>query len=114
MSVEERVLRLENAFATLSELVAASESRTNMMVTLLHRMDERMDQQLTWINRLGSAQANTEGKLAALIDAQIRTEQTLTTLTERMTGLVGAQERTDRRVDALIDIVGERPGGPQG
>ncbi len=174
-------MRLENGFATLSELAAASEGRTEMIVTLLRRMDERMDQHLTWINQLGAAQANaetklaaltdaqinteaklmaltnaqvnteaklmaltnaqvnteaklvaltnaqinTEAKLAALTDAQIRTEQSLAAfqanteralakLTENIAGLLAAQARTDRRVDALIDVAGEKPDGGQG
>lgn len=96
MSVEERVLRLENAFATLSELAAASEDRTDKVIALLRSMDERMDQHLAWINQLGSAQANTETKLAALTDAQIKTEQTLTVFDARLAALTEAHIRTEQ------------------
>lgn len=47
MTTEERVLRLENAFLTLSELVAQERSRTDVLLQLVLDHDGRMNQQLT-------------------------------------------------------------------
>lgn len=113
MSIDERMLRLENAFATL--------------VRLAEGTDERLDQHLSWINQLGEAQANSEAKIAALADAQINTEGAVARTEEAIATLAAAQGRTeialarlaasqahtDQRLDALIDIVREgRNGGP--
>lgn len=104
MSLEERMVKTENALATL--------------VKLAQDYEERMDMHLSWINQLGEAQANSERKIAALADAQIRTEEALTRLSEaqlrteeNIARLATAQAHTDQRLDALIDIVRERLGG---
>jgi hypothetical protein len=75
MSVEERELRLENAFSLLAEIAAHSEARTQSVIALAHLMNEKMNQRPTWIKRLSEAQANTDAKLAALTDAQRRRGQ---------------------------------------
>jgi hypothetical protein len=106
MSVDERVFRLENAFATLVRLAAST--------------DERLDQHLSWINQLGAAQVNSEAKIAALADAQIRTEEAIANLTAAqgrtevaLVRLAASQAHTDQRLDALIDVVRKgRNGGP--
>lgn len=97
MSTEERLARLEDAFVTLTRVVESIDSRLNT--------------QLGWINSLGeaqvrleAAQANSEAKIAALADAQIRTEEALTRLAQ-------AQAHTDQRLDALIDFVRELRNG---
>jgi peptidoglycan hydrolase CwlO-like protein len=94
MSTEERVARLENAFATLLEMT--------------RNLDERDDTHTGWINELGTAQAETERKIAALVDAQIRTE-------DAMVRLADAQAHTDKtvaalasKVDALTDLIKAR------
>ena len=118
MSLEERTEQLEHAFV--------------MLVKLTQSMDERMDTHLSWINQLGEAQANSEAKIAALADgqinladglrnladaqmnladAQIKTERAVAALAERMSELAASQSHTDRRLDALIDIVREGRGG---
>lgn len=114
MSVEDRVLQLEKSFQTLTQLAVSAS--------------ERSDQQLAWINQLGTAQAETEVKLAALIDAQVRTEDALASLTakvdrlaDKVDALVNAQvetnarlDRTDARLDRLAAMfeqhVTEGPG----
>jgi hypothetical protein len=105
MTTEERVLRLENGFATLAELVAQEKSRTDVLLQIVRDHDERSAQQLTWINELGAAQANADERIAALADAQIKTE-------EALAQLVGAQRRTDEalislttRIDRLAETV---------
>jgi peptidoglycan hydrolase CwlO-like protein len=78
---------------------------------------ERFDTHMGWINQLGAAQAeltvaqaNTEHKIAALVDAQIHTEAVLSQLAE-------AQKRTEAtvaalasKVDALTDLVKGQEG----
>jgi hypothetical protein len=92
MSNEQRLTNLE-------EFV-----RVMMQWTL--RAEERMDE-------LHAAQANSEAKIAALADAQIKTETVVAALAERMNELAAAQAHTERRLDALIDIVREmREGNP--
>ena len=97
MSTEERLARLENAFVTLTRLA--------------ENLDDRLNTQPSWINSLGEAQANSEAKIAALADAQIKTEEVLVKLAEAHTKLAESQAHTDRRLDALIDIVRELRNG---
>ena len=91
MSTDDRVAQLESAFTTLTQLV--------------RNHGERFDTHLQWINQLGetmaelaAAQANSEGKIAALVDAQIRTEDELRRLAEQ-----GAQ--ANARIDRLAEMV---------
>lgn len=86
MGVEERVAELETAFVTLTKLAVSSS--------------ERMDTHGSWINALGNrmeelaaAQTNSETKIAALTDAQIKTEEALTALTVRVDRLSEIVER---------------------
>ena len=74
MTTEERLLRLENAFATLAELAAKSnerhdsaDDRLEKLLTLALSADERLSQQPTWVNELRVAQtrlAQAQAKLA--------------------------------------------------
>ena len=110
MTNEERIARLENSFVILTELARSA--------------DEWRDTHRDWINRLAEAQANSDSKIAALTDAQIRTDEriaelsstmttlssTMATLAERMSELADAQAHTDRRLDALIDIISQDRG----
>lgn len=64
-----------------------------MLVQLARSADERMEQQLGWINQLGEAQADTEVKMAALTDAQIKTDEALSSLADRLERLAESQER---------------------
>jgi peptidoglycan hydrolase CwlO-like protein len=91
MSTEDRVAQLESAFATLVQLTRSH--------------GERFDTHMGWINQLGeaqaeltAAQANSEQKIAALVDAQIRTEDELRKLAEQ-----GAQ--ANARLDRLAQMV---------
>ena len=110
MTTEERVLRLENAFVMLTELVRNAE--------------ERSDDHDKWINELGAAQANSEAKIAALADAQIKNESAIASLTlkmaaladaqvkteEALAGLATAQAATDRRLNNLITLFEQHKG----
>ena len=72
MSVEERLLRLENAFVTLVEIQRG--------------LEERFDAHETWINELGAAQVE-------LTKAQARTESSIAETNERLNSLIDVFER---------------------
>ena len=89
MSVEDRVLRLESFAADVRE-------HTRLLTEVIRRMDERDDRHETWIDELHAAQANSDAKIAALTDAQIRTG-------ERIGAMADAQAHADARIAALAD-----------
>ncbi len=119
MTTEERLLKLENAVATLSDLAAKADARSGdmdkhfrMLTELTVSASERMDTQMDWINTLGAGQAELEVKVAALTDAQIRTEEALASLAqaqkrteEALTSLTGRVDQLTTRVDKLADTV---------
>ena len=117
MSADERNLRFENAMATLAELAARHDERMaqhdehmaqhNERIASLEKSfqtltqlavsaSERADQHGAWINQLGTAQAESDVKIAALADAQIHTE-------EGMNALRAAQTNSDAKLAALAD-----------
>jgi chromosome segregation ATPase len=101
MTTEDRILRLEDAFVTLTDLA--------------ENIDRRLDTHDSWINRLGEAQAHTEERIAALIDAQIRTEEALARLTEAQAGnerSLGVLTRLANDMDARLTAVEGRNGQP--
>ena len=88
MSTEERAAQLESAFVTLTRLV--------------QNHGERFDTHMGWVNQLGTAQAeltatqaNSEQKIAALVDAQIHTEAVAAATNERIDRLVESQRQND-------------------
>ena len=76
-----------------------------LMMQWARRAEERFEEFREGMNELRAAQANSEAKIAALADAQIRTETVVAALGERMKELAATQAHSDRRLDALIDIV---------
>ena len=54
---------------------------------------------------------NLENKVSALVDAQIKTEGSVSTLAEKMVELTDAQTHTDQRLNVLIDIISEGRNG---
>jgi chromosome segregation ATPase len=91
MSTEDRVAQLESAFVTLTQLV--------------RNHGERFDTHMTWINRLGEAQADSEQKIAALVDAQIRTEDELRRLAEAQRHSEATAAEANARLDRLAQMV---------
>ena len=83
MTSEERLLRLENAFATLVEL-----SRN---------MDERMDES-------NARQSALENNLTALSQIVIELAQSQHELTQSQHELAQSQRRTDERLDRLAAL----------
>jgi len=76
-----------------------------LMALWAQRAEERLDEWQERMSELSAAQVNSEAKIAALADAQIRTEGVVSALGEQMRELAAAQTHTDQRLDALIDIV---------
>lgn len=66
MTTEERLLRLENALTTISELVAQETSRTDTLLQLVRDHDERLVTQTEWINRLGASLERVAQTLARM------------------------------------------------
>ena len=97
MSTEDRILRLENAMSTLAEMAADQQRRTSrleesftVLIDLVRRHDDRMDEFREGLKELRAAQAESERKIGALADAQAH---------------------TDKKLDALIDIVRDQRNG---
>ena len=142
MSVEERILRLENAVATLSEISAQHDERmrelantsqrlesttqrlasttqelASMSQSLIHlaeRASERADTQDGWINELGRAQGETDRKRAALVDAQVETEHKMGALIDAQMQTEQALGRLTERVDRLAQTVERHISGGHG
>jgi predicted nucleic acid-binding Zn-ribbon protein len=50
-------------------------------------------------------------KVSAVVDAQIRTEEAISSLAVKMNELAESQEHTDQRLNAMIDIIREGRNG---
>ena len=115
MSNEEFEKRFEKKIEFLLDQQA--QFATNMQ-----KVDERVSKVEDLMGRL--AVATTAGfkelieKVATVIDAQIRTEenvsslaQSVSSLAERMNELAEAQAHTDQRLNVIIDIISEGRNG---
>ena len=76
MSIEERVVKLE-------EFASDVRKYTQILTEMIRRHDERLDEHDEQMTELRAAHAETERSIAALADAQIRTEDALKKLLER-------------------------------
>lgn len=93
------------------ERVTNLQEFARLIMQWARQTEERLDVWAERMNELSAAQANSEAKIAALADAQIRTETVVSALGEQMRELAAAQTHTYQRLDALIDIVrGMRQG----
>jgi hypothetical protein len=80
MSIEERVVNLEQAFLALNLLAKRAEERVDTIsesIGLLTEMIQRHDARLDGVQ---AEQSNADVRIAALADAQIRTEEALNRL----------------------------------
>ena len=86
------------------------------------RLEEKHAQLQDIVGRLATVTLEgfeaLESKVASLIDAQIKTEENISKLTERMTALAEGQAQTDDRLNTLINVVERHvseghSGGPQ-
>ena len=109
--LEEGFLRLGEAFVTR---VPRLEESFVMLVALARSHEERIDQANEGIDQLRAAQANSEQKIAALADAQIRGEDAMN---ELRGALADAHARTEAALATLTErvnvILDERQGGGQ-
>jgi urease accessory protein UreF len=88
------------------ERLTSLEEFVKLMMQWTLRAEERMDE-------LRAAQADSEAKIAALANAQIKTEEAMAAQARAGERLAEAQAHTEQRLDALIDIVREmREGNP--
>jgi peptidoglycan hydrolase CwlO-like protein len=106
MAEDERIKNLQEFAGLMMQWVQRAEERMN-------EFREGMNEFREGMNELRAAQANSEAKIAALADAQIRTEAVVSALGEQMRELAATQAHSDQRLDALIDIVrGMNQGEP--
>jgi hypothetical protein len=78
------------------------------------RMD-RLERVVKGVIRAGLRERReTREKINALVDAHVRTEAALARMAEAQTEMAQAQTHTDKRLDALIDIVKEGRNGKNG
>jgi vacuolar-type H+-ATPase subunit I/STV1 len=111
MSVEERVANLEQAFLALSHLAKRADERHESVAQSINLLTELIQRHDARFGEVQAEQSNADVRLAALADAQIRTEEALRALTVKVDALTDAQQHTDERLKALIDIIqGERNG----
>lgn len=130
MGEEERNVRFENALATLAELAAVQNRRADAHERRIDVIEEAqallarvLRSQQNWAEETKARHAEIDHKLAALVDAQMQTEEALKQLEEVVKRIADSHERlagshahSDRRLDALIDVVrdllnGRKPEG---
>jgi chromosome segregation ATPase len=106
--LEEGVSDLEQHFKMLVEMVRRHDTKNTELSTrnaelsqsfvtvvkLLQRHDQRLDE-------AREAQPDTDRRIAALVDAQIRTEEAGRHADERIAALAVAQNRTDEAISRL-------------
>ena len=113
---KERMAAIERANQMLRELAAAHQQLPANMQRRIPSLEEAnatlvelLQSHHDGITEMRAAQANADAKIAALADAQIRSEAAMERGNERvqtaLARLAESQTHTDQRLDALIDIV---------
>lgn len=98
-------------YTKIKSRVKTMEEAVQLLAALTLRADKRMDGAAERMNGFDATFTNLTVKLEALADAQIRTEEAMTRLTESQANLAEAQKHSDQRLDALINIVREDRAG---
>ncbi len=80
MSVEERVVNLEQAFVALNQLVKRADERQESIVESIRLLTEMIQRHDARHDRAEAEQSNADVRIAALADAQIKTEEALNRL----------------------------------
>jgi acetyl/propionyl-CoA carboxylase alpha subunit len=80
---------LEPRTDALEEFATDVREFTRILTEITQRHGERLEDHDSQMAELRAAQANTEHKLAALVDAQIKTEDALRRLTDKVDRLAG-------------------------
>lgn len=108
MTPEERLDRLERIARLMVRAglrarhnAREHDAKINMMIDAQMRNDERFAQQRVHHDETMGV---IQDKIGILIDAQIRNE-------DRFAELAKSQSQTDRRLDALIDVIREGRNG---
>jgi hypothetical protein len=70
-------------------------------------MDERDDRHESWIDELHAAQADSDARIAALADAQIRTEDALV----RMEAAIGRNTEDISQLSEIVRQLANRQNG---
>lgn len=91
---EQRITKLETFAADVREY-------TRLLTETILKMDSRLDRHDALIDDLHVAQANAEAKIAALADAQIRTEEAQANADARIAALAEAQAQTQAALRSL-------------
>lgn len=119
MSADERILRLENAMATLAELSANQEQRAERLEEGFRLLAQVVAEQQQVVANQQRRTARLEESFVMLTELAGRHEERLDAHDERqdelraaqaeserkIAELAEAQAHSDRRMDALIDIV---------
>ncbi len=113
--IVQRVKTVEEVIPVLTEMLLRTEERMDSFDGALNNLTTKVaalaDAQIRTedtMTRLAEAQARTDEALERMAEAQARTDEALERMAE-------AQAHTDQRLDALIDIVrSERNGGSSG
>ena len=90
MDVDDRLLRLENAFATLVEIQRG--------------LEERFDTHEQWINELGGAQTELTKSQADLAQAQAELAQAQAELAQAQARTEAVLAETGERLNSLINV----------
>ena len=101
-AIEHTNQRLEQTVQSLKELTADTHRRVTRLEESYVTVVELLQSHHEGITEMRAAQANADAKIAALADAQIRADERQQAA---LTQLAESQAHTDRRLDALIDIV---------
>jgi hypothetical protein len=114
MTPEEKLDRLER----IAKLMVRAGLRARRQ---LRQQDDKItimiDAQIKNEDRfaeLAESQNQHDDKITIMIDAQIKNEDRFAELAESQKQLVESQKNTDRRLDALMDIVREGRNGKSG
>ena len=109
MTEEERILRLENAMSTLAELAADQHRMSAEQQRLIadqQRRPARLEESFVALVEMTRRHDESIDELRAdLKVAQAETERKFIALADAMKQLAEAQGHSDRRVDALTDLI---------
>lgn len=102
----------ERRFETKMEFIVEQQAQFAMDI---RRPGEKQDRTESIVGRPATVTLNrfqSFGEaVSALVDAQVKTEDSIQALAERMRELAGSQRHTDRRLNALMDIVRDEREG---
>lgn len=121
-AIERSNQRLEQTVQAIGELTANVQRRVPRLEESYVTVVELLRNHHEGFTEMRAAQANADAKIAALANAQIRGEETMNVLKAaqadadaKIAALAVSQANSDRKLDALIDIVrGGRNGESDG